>query len=74
MSQGIINYQREISLRMFLFDADMIIHESGVPPIHTAISGTTGPPRTHVFFFTDHFLTAHRTHRTHRAHRTHRFE
>jgi hypothetical protein len=44
VSQGIINYQREISLRMFLFDADMIIHESGVPTIHTAISGTTGPP------------------------------
>jgi hypothetical protein len=33
----IITDEREIMLRMFLFDADLVIHESGVPPIHTTI-------------------------------------
>jgi CRP-like cAMP-binding protein len=46
VSQGIINYQREISLRMFLFDADLIIHESGVPTIHTAISDLNNLPES----------------------------
>ena len=27
-----------MSLRMFLFDADLVIHEAGVPPIHTTIA------------------------------------
>lgn len=35
LTQGTINTLREVSLRAFVFDADMIIHESGVPPIHT---------------------------------------
>ena len=39
-----ISCQREISLRMFLFDADMIIHESGVPPIHTDIADLNNLP------------------------------
>ncbi len=38
LRDGIINAMRESSLRMFIFDADMIIHESGVPPIHTDAS------------------------------------
>ncbi|KAL6066497.1 cAMP/cGMP-dependent 3',5'-cyclic-AMP/GMP phosphodiesterase [Balamuthia mandrillaris] len=44
VADGIINYQREISLRQFLFDADMIIHESGCPPIHTSISDLNDLP------------------------------
>lgn len=35
--EGIISPERETDLRLFLFDADVIIHEAGVPPIHTAI-------------------------------------
>eukprot|EP01103_Thecamoeba_quadrilineata_P012174 TRINITY_DN3074_c0_g1_i1.p1 TRINITY_DN3074_c0_g1~~TRINITY_DN3074_c0_g1_i1.p1 ORF type:complete len:788 (-),score=160.94 TRINITY_DN3074_c0_g1_i1:824-3187(-) len=38
VEQGVINYQRDISLRLFTFCADLIIHESGVPPIHTDLS------------------------------------
>ncbi|PRP76250.1 hypothetical protein PROFUN_07772 [Planoprotostelium fungivorum] len=34
----IITAEREMSLRQFLFDADLIIHESGVPPVHTSIA------------------------------------
>ncbi|KYR02651.1 cAMP/cGMP-stimulated cAMP/cGMP phosphodiesterase [Tieghemostelium lacteum] len=34
---GVINQQRESSLRMFTFDADVIIHECGIPPIHTSV-------------------------------------
>eukprot|EP01119_Soliformovum_irregulare_P016674 TRINITY_DN4868_c0_g1_i4.p1 TRINITY_DN4868_c0_g1~~TRINITY_DN4868_c0_g1_i4.p1 ORF type:complete len:786 (-),score=204.84 TRINITY_DN4868_c0_g1_i4:504-2861(-) len=34
---GVISKEREQSLRMFVFDADVIIHESGVPPVHTSI-------------------------------------
>ncbi|EGG20846.1 cAMP/cGMP-stimulated cAMP/cGMP phosphodiesterase [Cavenderia fasciculata] len=35
--KGVINERRESSLRMFVFDADVMIHECGVPPIHTSI-------------------------------------
>eukprot|EP01102_Stenamoeba_stenopodia_P008848 TRINITY_DN2592_c0_g1_i6.p1 TRINITY_DN2592_c0_g1~~TRINITY_DN2592_c0_g1_i6.p1 ORF type:complete len:650 (-),score=125.75 TRINITY_DN2592_c0_g1_i6:80-2029(-) len=38
LQDGIINEEREMSLRMFVFDADLIIHEAGIPPIHTPIS------------------------------------
>lgn len=34
----ILTAEREVSLNMFLWDADLIIHEAGVPPIHTPIS------------------------------------
>eukprot|EP01132_Coremiostelium_polycephalum_P002503 gene2503-3096_t len=37
VQQGVINNQRETSLRMFVFDSDVIIHECGVPPIHTTV-------------------------------------
>jgi hypothetical protein len=37
LKKGIITREREMSLRMFLFDADVIIHESGIPPIHTSL-------------------------------------
>ncbi len=42
--QGTMNYAREISLRMWLFDADLIIHEAGVPPIHTDLSDLNNLP------------------------------
>lgn len=38
LERSIINPQRELSLRTFLFDADVIIHEAGVPPIHTDLA------------------------------------
>lgn len=37
LQKGVICSAREADLRMWLFDADVIIHESGVPPIHTSI-------------------------------------
>eukprot|EP01118_Nematostelium_gracile_P002122 TRINITY_DN1227_c0_g1_i1.p1 TRINITY_DN1227_c0_g1~~TRINITY_DN1227_c0_g1_i1.p1 ORF type:complete len:1049 (-),score=230.27 TRINITY_DN1227_c0_g1_i1:34-2751(-) len=37
-AKGSLNLDREMSLNMFIFDADLIIHESGVPPIHTTIA------------------------------------
>ncbi|PRP78065.1 hypothetical protein PROFUN_14039 [Planoprotostelium fungivorum] len=42
----VISPEREISLRMFVFDADLIIHESGVPPIHTSIATLNELPRS----------------------------
>lgn len=38
LAEGTISTLRESSLRMFVFDSDLIIHESGVPPIHTDAS------------------------------------
>eukprot|EP01119_Soliformovum_irregulare_P016677 TRINITY_DN4868_c0_g2_i3.p1 TRINITY_DN4868_c0_g2~~TRINITY_DN4868_c0_g2_i3.p1 ORF type:complete len:1018 (-),score=260.94 TRINITY_DN4868_c0_g2_i3:72-3125(-) len=35
--KGVITPEREVMLNMFLWDADLIIHEAGVPPIHTPI-------------------------------------
>jgi hypothetical protein len=34
-----ISSERERSLNLFLFDADVIIHECGIPPIHTNPAG-----------------------------------
>ena len=42
--QKLISPLRETSLSMFLFDADLIIHESGVPPIHTTITALNDLP------------------------------
>jgi CRP-like cAMP-binding protein len=36
--EGVINPARQASLNYFLADADLIIHESGVPPIHTSLA------------------------------------
>jgi hypothetical protein len=36
--KNIITPERETSLTMFLFDASVIIHEAGVPPIHTSVA------------------------------------
>lgn len=44
--KGIITPEREMSLNMFLFDADLIIHESGIPPIHTPIAILNELPTT----------------------------
>lgn len=46
MKENVISAQREIDLRMWLFDADIIIHESGVPPIHTSIEVLNSLPET----------------------------
>jgi hypothetical protein len=37
VEKKVLNKERESMLRMFLFGADLIIHESGIPPIHTSI-------------------------------------
>jgi hypothetical protein len=44
--RGVISEAREQSLRHFAFDADCIIHEAGVPPIHTPISTLLNLPQS----------------------------
>ena len=42
--QGILNKERRQSLRDFPWDADVIFHEAGMPPIHTPIKVLTALP------------------------------
>jgi CRP-like cAMP-binding protein/ribonuclease BN (tRNA processing enzyme) len=41
---GILSKERRQTLRDFPWDADMIFHEAGIPPIHTPIKVLTGQP------------------------------
>ncbi|KAK5577691.1 hypothetical protein RB653_002636 [Dictyostelium firmibasis] len=43
-NQGILTKKRIERLKSFVFDADMIIHESGVAPIHTPITNLLALP------------------------------
>eukprot|EP01133_Synstelium_polycarpum_P002564 gene2564-2940_t len=46
VTDGVISPQRESSLRLFVFDADVIIHECGVPPIHTSAAALNDLPES----------------------------